>query len=97
MIHKPPVIKSKKIRESAKGESCTFRLPGCKGSEGVVLCHIGSRWKGMGNKSPDIFAAYGCWHCHGLHESGKVSAQDELRAMQETQMRFYQKGLITIP
>lgn len=96
MIPKPQKIVSKKIRRSAQGESCTLRYPGCKGSEGVVFCHINSRWKGVGNKSPDLFGVYGCWHCHSKLDEGRIPASEQLRALQETQMRLYSKNLINI-
>jgi len=55
-----------KIRQSAKGETCTFNLPGvCNHNpETVVLCHAPHPDKGMGIKGPDSWAAYGCSNCH---------------------------------
>ena len=55
-----------KIRQSAKGETCTFNLP-CvcnHNPETVVLCHAPHPDKGMGIKGPDTWAAYGCSSCH---------------------------------
>ena len=95
-FNKPVKIKSNKIRNSANGETCTLRLQGCNGAITTVFAHINSRWKGMGNKSPDIFGCYSCHHCHALLDSGKVSHQDQLRALQETQIKLVEKGLITV-
>jgi len=59
-------IKRSKIRESAKGETCTLMIPGvCNfNPETVVLCHAPHPDKGMGMKGPDTWAAYGCSDCH---------------------------------
>lgn len=60
-----------KIRESARGETCTFRLPLiCNGNpETTVLCHAPHPDKGMGLKGPDTWAAYGCSACHDAMDS----------------------------
>lgn len=57
---------SKKHRDSARGETCTFMLPGiCNHNpETVVLCHAPHPDKGTGWKAPDTWAAYGCSACH---------------------------------
>ena len=91
-------IVSKKIRASARGENCTIRYPGCRNDrETVVLCHLNSKWKGTGNKSPDLFGVYACHYCHGHLDHEFVEDYDKLRALQETQMRLYKKGLIIVP
>lgn len=95
MYLKTPKIVSKKIRNSAKGESCTLRID-CQNPKTVVFAHLNTRWKGMGNKSPDLFGVYACDVCHILLDSGQVSKEDQLRALTETQMRLYQKDLISI-
>jgi hypothetical protein len=88
---------SKKIRNSAKDQTCTLRVsPKCDYNQTVVSCHISSPFRGMALKSPDIFIAHGCYFCHYLLDSGKVSAADQLRAMQETQMRLVEQGLIEV-
>lgn len=60
--HKPTT----KIRQSAKGEECTIRLPYiCNfNTETTVLCHRNGA--GMGMKSADSDAAYGCHACHEI-------------------------------
>ena len=88
-------IVSKKIRASARDENCTLRINCMPGT--TVFAHLNSRWKGVGNKSPDLFGVHACYACHILLDSGRVSAEDKLRALQETQMRLYEKGLIAVP
>jgi hypothetical protein len=65
-LHKIQPIRSTKMRESARGEDCTLQIPGvCNGNpETTVLCHLPDESKGMGRKSDDICAAYGCSDCH---------------------------------
>ncbi len=55
-----------KIRKSARGEMCTFQIPGvCNfDPDTTVLCHAPHPDKGMGKKGPDTWAAYGCGACH---------------------------------
>lgn len=64
-----------KIRKSARGETCTFGIPGvCNHDpETVVLCHAPHPDKGMGKKGPDTWAAYGCSACHDAMDGrGKI-------------------------
>ena len=90
-------IVSKKIRESARGEDCTLRVsPNCQDGETVVFCHINSGFRGTGLKSPDLFGVYACYSCHTLLDAGHVDHYDQLRALQETQMKLYSKGLIEV-
>lgn len=93
-------IVSKKLRDSARGQACTLRLDGCRHDpETVVLCHLPVGMKGIGMKSPDLFAVFGCDHCHAVIDGrarGHYDARDLLRALAETQMKWIQMGLITI-
>jgi hypothetical protein len=97
---KTPKIVSKKIRESAKGEMCSLRISGvCNhNSSTTVLAHLNTKFKGTGNKSPDIFAVYACQNCHTALDSNApyISAEDKLRALIETQMKFVQKRLMEV-
>lgn len=91
------MIKSKKITQSARGECCTLRVsPQCQDGETVVACHLNSNSRGTGFKSPDIFVVYGCYWCHQMLDSSKVDYQDQLRALQETQMKLFEKGLLVV-
>ena len=92
------MAKQTKITKSAKGECCSLRVsPKCTDEVGkVVLCHLNSNYRGTGFKSPDIFGVYGCYHCHQELDAGLVEYQDQLRALQETQMKLLDKGLISV-
>jgi hypothetical protein len=92
---KPIKIKSTKIRQSAKGEYCRLRIaPVCASNETVVLCHAPSAGKGVGTKSDDFWAVYGCSSCHNLADAGNIDASDWLRAIYETQKALFSKGLL---
>ena len=90
------MAKQTKIRNSARGEDCSLRLGHCSDPETVVFCHLDTRYKGMGIKSPDLFGLFGCYECHLKLDSYQVSAEDKLRALIETQMKLLEKGLISI-
>ena len=90
-------IKSTKITKSARGESCSLRVsPHCQDGETVVFCHLNSHFRGVGLKSPDLFGVYGCAWCHAELDANRVDKADELRALQETQMKLYEKGLLKV-
>jgi len=57
-------IRSKAIRESARGEMCQVRIPGhCNGNpETTVFAHLNGG--GMGTKKSDLHGAYCCSGCH---------------------------------
>ena len=93
-------IISKKLRDSARGQSCTLRLPGCGHDDGtVVLAHLPVGMRGVGIKTPDLFAIHACDACHARLD-GRIKAEidfrDVLRALAETQMRWYEAGLISV-
>lgn len=60
------------IRQSARGEECTMRIPGvCNGDrETVVWAHSNdsSAGKGMGLKARDEEGCYACLKCHGTYD-----------------------------
>jgi len=98
-------IRSKALRESARGEECTLQIIGiCNHDRSTtVLAHLPSEWKGMGNKSPDLGSAvYACYACHDRLDSrnGIMSQEDKLfyslRGLQRTIVRMYEKGTIQI-
>jgi len=94
-------IVSKKIRNSARDEDCSLRLPNICSFDPAktIFCHINTVFKGAGMKSPDLFGVYGCSSCHDALDGKTKSAvdpQDILDAMVETQMKLVEKGLITI-
>jgi len=90
-------MQSKKIRRSARGEDCSLRAsPYCVDDDTVVFAHLNSGFRGVGIKSPDLFGVYACYECHQLLDASRVSYQDQMRALQETQMKLFNKDLITV-
>jgi len=91
------MIRSKKIKDSARNEDCTLRLVGiCNyNDETTVLAHIG-RNRGMAIKCDDTFAVYACSACHSGIDGADRSALalDLLRALEETQKILFDKGLL---
>ena len=98
-------MKSSKFRKSARGQECTFRIPGvCNyNPETSVLCHAPHPDKGMGIKGPDTWAAFGCSDCHDWMDMRsnfrympdlKPKAVYWLHAIRETQRRWIQMGLL---
>lgn len=88
MLAKTKYIKSNKLRQSARGRTCTLRFDGCVNDTAtVVLCHANGG--GVSMKQSDIHAVFGCNHCHGIMD-GEDRREDYvlanvLRAMIETQ------------
>ncbi|MEX0385844.1 nuclease domain-containing protein [Spiribacter onubensis] len=104
MLHKSNPVRSKKLRESARGEHCTLRLPGhCNGNpETSVLCHLPHGVRGVGIKASDDHAVIACSGCHdALDKRALVKiSQGELyecmvRAMAETHAIWREKELVT--
>ena len=102
----PSIIrKYPKLTKSARGEDCTLQIyPYCNGNpETVVLCHLPSG-SGMGQKSPDWFAVYGCSSCHDIIDGRKdIGSLDKSQkahisqsALFRTWNRMIEKGLIKI-
>jgi len=100
-------IASQKIRDSAKGEACTFAIPGvCNHDTATtVLCHLPDESHGAGRKSDDLSAAYGCSACHDWIDR-RMSQRSELeeadrqwymrRAQTRTLRRLINKGLVKV-
>ena len=98
--------KSTPIRQSARDEECTLRLPGCNlRTDTTVLCHSNrlEDGKGMGLKASDLNAAYGCAHCHDILDGrAPRPANMTYEALQDafthavaiTRARLRAKGLI---
>jgi hypothetical protein len=96
-------IVSSKLRNSARGQPCTFQIPGvCNHDPATtVLCHLPSEVKGAATKSDDFNAAFGCSSCHEAIDLHRLSAADELyfsmRALQRTQRIWVTSGLVFVP
>lgn len=91
------MIRSKKLKNSARGQDCTLRLIGTCNSnpETTVLAHIG-RSRGMGIKCDDSFAVFACSSCHSKidRDSKESNASDLIRALEETQSYWFNEGLL---
>ena len=97
------MAKQTKITKSARGEDCSLRISdNCQDGETVVLCHICND-RGMAIKCGDHFAVYACNNCHDIID-GKVKTiftpseldSEKLRALEETQGKLINKGLLVI-
>ncbi len=93
------LARSKKILKSAKGEDCTLRLVGiCNfNPETTVAAHVGVR-RGMAIKCGDNMVVYACSSCHSAIDSAGRDqyASDKLRAIEETQEKLIEKGLLVV-
>lgn len=101
---KQPPLVSPVLRQSARGETCTLRLPGCCNGDPstTVLAHVRAfGWAGMAQKPPDFLAVFACSACHDALDLRKSDApwgwDDILRALGETLMRHHAAGRMTFP
>lgn len=97
---KQPPLVSTVLRQSARGETCTLRLPGCQcGRVDVFLCHLRFfGWAGIAQKPHDFLAVFACQHCHDIVDrraGGEWGFEDLLRALGETLMRHHAAGRMT--
>lgn len=97
------MIKSKKLRDSARGRDCELRLIGTcnNNNETTVLAHIGHDI-GTSIKCNDTMAVFACSSCHDVID-GRVSydsianpniEEDKLRALEATQSYWINEGLL---
>ena len=92
---------SQKLRDSARGQNCTLRLDGCfPSNDTVVLCHVpGTGQKGMGMKTFDVCAVFGCMNCHQIldgQKKGEWDYKNIVRALTETWAVWIELGLISV-
>jgi hypothetical protein len=66
MFPKNKKIVSKAVRNAARGEPCTVRIPGIcnQNPETSVWAHLPHDSKGMAQKSVDICGVISCMACH---------------------------------
>lgn len=101
-LQKHKTAKSTKIRQSARGEDCTVRIPSiCNGNpETVVLAHCNGGGAGM--KAPDFEAAYCCSACHDEIDRRTRNTEFEhallyhLKGCMETRQKLFDKGLLKV-
>ncbi|MCK9394199.1 MAG: DUF1364 domain-containing protein [Methylobacter sp.] len=95
-----------KITESAKGQNCTVRLPGCSFDPATtVFAHIAGVRFGHGMAKKTKLGAYACHKCHDLIDSRVprpegMTRQDiklaHYEATMETLLQLDEKGLINL-
>lgn len=104
------MIRSKKVLNAARGQSCTARFPGiCNGNpETTVFCHLNGAafGKGLGVKAHDVLGFFGCSECHRYLDVGhgtKAWIDDAtllecvLSAVCETWVRLIRSGVVVVP
>ena len=102
-LAKTAYVRSAKIRQSARGESCTLNSPLCNyDPDTVVWCHsnFGEHGKGYGIKAHDIFGFYGCSGCHDWLDNGKWVAEEKRflfsLAHARSLLRLIEKGIVKV-
>lgn len=104
---KTPERKSQAIRNSARGEECTVRIPGCPGDPALTIWshnRHGRAGKGRGLKAIDLNGAYACgpW-CDAIYDGqrplppGVTREQVELawyHGHAESLVKVLRKGLV---
>lgn len=104
------MIRSKKVLNHARGQSCQLALPGiCNHNpETTVFCHLNGPvfGKGMGLKAHDIAGFFGCAECHIYYDRGhrtlpKIAdlalQQALLKAVVNTWVILINDGVIFVP
>ena len=99
------MAKQNKFTKSARGEECTLMIyPYCNGDiETTVLCHINSADKGVGIKSPDFFAVFGCSDCHDVIDGKRQVELSKIeiikciqRGLYRTWKRWIELGIVKL-
>lgn len=70
-IPKSEPHRSQKLRDSARGEDCTVRIPGCPADpEKTIWSHYrgSAGGKAGARKSDDICGAYACTYCDAVYD-----------------------------
>lgn len=91
-----------KLRDSARGEQCTVRLPGvCNWDpETTILAHLGGG--GMALKKDDMQAAFCCSSCHDEVDrrtcifSAEYAELSHRQGVERTQEIWRKNGLIML-
>lgn len=99
------MIRSKKIREAARGQDCTFNIAYVCNYDNTttVLAHLPDESHGMGQKADDISAAFACHECHQVVDSREQNAHYKenaefymRRAMVRTWRKLIELGVIKL-
>lgn len=98
------MIRSKKVRNAARGEQCTLQIVGvCSGNpETTVACHLPDESHGMGLKAHDIVVCFGCSACHAVIDGAPCAEFQEhrlfylFRAWKRTLARLVELGIVRL-
>ncbi len=99
------MIRSKKITDAAKWETCTLQIAGeCNyNPETTVFCHFPDESHGIAKKADDISGGFGCSNCHdcidGRRKSEEWSGHKEFymrRSQTRTMRRLFELGVMKI-
>lgn len=105
-VEKEKPVRSEKLRQSAKGEACLVRLPGCPSDPAqTIWSHYrgGAGGKGTTIKATDIAGAYCCTYCDAVYDgqaprpAGMTKEQVDLAWLEghvRSLVRAQQKGLL---
>lgn len=98
---KEQMIRSKKMRDGARGQTCTMQIPGiCNHDpETTVFAHSDHlvHGKALRVKAHDIFGADMCYACHKeYHKNEREYFHDFVRAMAKTQLRRIKQGILIV-
>ena len=107
MNQRAPRFESKALRDSARGQPCTFCIVGvCNGNpETTVLCHDRRGLLGKGMKPDDYNAAFGCSACHDVLDgrcpkpAGWIREDEAYywgRAKGETLRYWFTSGIVVV-
>jgi len=68
MLQKTTPIRSKRIRDAARGQACTLQIVGvCNGDwSTTVLAHLPDESHGIARKSDDLSSCFACDACHSV-------------------------------
>jgi hypothetical protein len=102
------MIRSKKLRDSARGQVCTLNIARiCNGNpETTILAHIPDGNGGMALKGHDISACFACSSCHdaidGRHPYFQQGNNRDhyhwylMRGLNRTLVAWIESGLINV-
>jgi hypothetical protein len=97
-------IRSKALREAARGEECTLKIFGVcvGGTETTVLAHLHDETFGRSQKADDTSAVFACFGCHNEIDGRTRRTEGEdltwykLRALQRTVRRLVERGIMSV-
>lgn len=78
MRYETSPIRSKALRNAAKGQSCKLQIPGIclGGTDTTVLAHLPSSPHGLSLKGDDLIAVEACAACHDVIDGRSAYSWD---------------------